>query len=68
MEEVAMEAGPVVATRCLLDASYGAIVEKTSHGGQEEPTESATEGYRPEADHRQPGFDGPSEQGEKATL
>jgi hypothetical protein len=65
MEEVGV--GAVVATRCLLDTSKGAIVEKTSPGG-EEPTESTIEGYRLEAGHRQPGFDCPSEQEEKVTL
>ena len=67
MEEVGLEVGLVVAARWLLHASNGAIVEKTSAGGQGEPTEPRTQGYRPEADHRQPGFDGPSEQAEKAT-
>ena len=63
-----VDAGAVVATRCLLHASSGTIVEKTSPEGQEELTGSTAEGNRTEADHRQPGFDGPSKQGEKATL
>jgi hypothetical protein len=33
-----LEAGAVVATVCLLDASNGAMVEKMGPEGQEEPT------------------------------
>ena len=39
MQEVPLGVGAVVVSRCLLDVRNGAIVEKTSPGGQEEPAQ-----------------------------